>query len=40
MAFYLKATCVDGHDKNNLKLTQMQMERVEEYRKYFEQHKK
>jgi hypothetical protein len=37
MAFYLKAACVDGHDKNDLELTEYQTEMVEEYCKFLEQ---
>jgi hypothetical protein len=40
MAFYLKAACVDGHDSNELELTDMQKEMVEEYRNFLAQNKK
>jgi hypothetical protein len=40
IAFYLKAACVDGHDKNKLELTELQKEMVEEYSEFLAQNKK
>lgn len=39
MAFYLKAACVDGHDADDIQLTDYQQEMVEHYKKFLESKK-
>jgi hypothetical protein len=37
MTFYLKATCTEGHDGDDMELTNIQSEMVEEYKKLIKQ---